>query len=71
MEDALMRDVADNPILSEEQRYFLLAYRDWPLNDQYYRSGGTALAAFSEVQYQLRFDRMIFLLRAAKGKVLN
>lgn len=39
-----MKEIAANPILTEEQKSFLLAFRDCPFRDRYYLSGGTAAA---------------------------
>lgn len=41
-----MKDIASNPILTEEQKSFLHGLGGWPLRGHYYLTGGTALTAF-------------------------
>lgn len=41
-----MISISNNPILTPEQKSFLLAFKDSPLAESFYLTGGTALSAF-------------------------
>ena len=99
-----MRSISDNPIVTEEQKRFLLAFRESPLSKVYYLSGGTALSAFylqhrrsedldfftgdlvplemilgfihalpgvTNVQFDRKFDRRIFLLELGDNRAIK